>query len=64
MNEEISKIYKQLGPFDFYNGHIEDESAEEKTMSYKFDKRKSGAMYRGEVGSQTGKPDGKGFKVF
>ena len=33
-------------------------------MQEKFDKRKSGAMYRGEFNSITGKPDGRGFKIF
>lgn len=63
MNNEILQIYKQLGPFDFYTEVIE-EDLEEKSMIDKFDKRKSGALYRGEIGSQSGKPDGRGFKVF
>lgn len=53
-NNEIIKIYKQLGPFDFYSEgakpHTEiEESSESKAYSDRFDKRKSGAMYRGEI---------------
>lgn len=33
-------------------------------MVDRFDTRKSGNMYRGEIGSQSGRPDGIGFKVF
>ena len=36
-NESISKIYKQLGPFDFYMEKIDDEMQENKTLSMKFD---------------------------
>ena len=47
------------------NGEEDDESSViEKTMSMNFDKRRSGAMYRGEYSSQTDKPDGRGFKIF
>jgi hypothetical protein len=64
MNEDIAKIYKKLGPFDFYSEKIDDDTQEEKTMVHRLDKRKSGAMFRGELGSQSGRPDGKGFKIF
>lgn len=37
------------------------ESREEQVQ---FEKRKSGAQYRGEVLITNGRPDGKGFKVF
>ena len=48
-----------------FNEEEEEESSViEKTMSMTFDKRKSGAQYRGEYSSQTDKPDGRGFKVF
>lgn len=60
-----------LGPFNFKATFEEEEdedganeNADEKTMSMNFDKRKSGAEYRGEYSSQTDKPDGRGFKVF
>ena len=49
MNEQISKIYKQLGPFDFYSQKIDEDSLDVKTMVDKFDKRKSGANFRGEI---------------
>jgi hypothetical protein len=30
----------------------------------KFDKRKTGTLFRGEISGVTGKPDGKGIKIF
>lgn len=44
MNEEISKLYKQLGPFDYYSAMTnEEEEAEVKTLCDKFETRRSGA---------------------
>jgi len=73
-NEQIAKIYRQLGPFDYYQDSIPGMSleditggsipSEQRSIVEKFDKRKSGAMFRGEVNSATGKPDGKGIKVY
>eukprot|EP00347_Sterkiella_histriomuscorum_P012972 403366506 len=63
-NPDISKVYKQLGPFDYYTEKIDEETAETKTLVGKFDTRKSGTQFRGEISSITGKPDGKGIKVF
>lgn len=69
-NSEIIRIYKQLGPFDFYSDgtkpHLVDgeEGSETKAFADRFDKRKSGAMYRGEVSSHSNKPEGKGIKIF
>jgi hypothetical protein len=61
-----------MGPFDFYHnlggGEEMDLTAtaggEPKTMNDRFDRRKSGAMFRGEINPASGKPDGKGIKVF
>lgn len=43
---------------------IDEESADTKTMVSKFDTRKTGTMFRGEISSISGKPDGKGIKIF
>ena len=43
---------------------VEEDLADVKTMSMKFDKRKSGTQFRGEVSTITGKSDGKGIKIF
>jgi hypothetical protein len=43
---------------------VEEDLAETKTLVNKFDKRKSGTQFRGEISSITGKPDGKGIKIF
>lgn len=64
MNEQIAKLYKQLGPFNFFSEKIDDEISETRSTINQFDKRKSGAQYRGEIDSQTNKPDGMGFKVY
>jgi len=53
-----------LGPFDFYSQGGIDEDVEEKSMIDKFESRRSGTQFRGEIGSQSGKADGRGFKVF
>lgn len=73
-NDSISRIYRKLGPFDYYQDSIPGMSLEELTggsitneqrsIVEHFDKRKSGAMYRGEINQNTGKPDGKGIKVY
>ena len=75
-NMRIAEIYNQLGPFN-YSAHKEDKDGDEddsrsegtqdnieRVPQYEFIKRKSGAMYRGEVLSHNNRPDGKGFKVF
>jgi hypothetical protein len=46
---------------DLTGGSITNE---QRSIVERFDKRKSGAMYRGEVNQNTGKPDGKGIKVY
>jgi hypothetical protein len=67
-NEVVAKIYKQLGPFDFYHDQgkmgNEDSSADQRSMSERFEKRRSGAIYRGEISQTTGKPEGKGIKIY
>lgn len=63
-NVEIARIYKQLGPFDFYLEKIEEDLAEQKAMIAKFDKRKTGTLFRGEINTISGKPDGRGIKIF
>lgn len=62
-NDMVKLIYKQLGPFDYFK-EKGDEDVEEKSLIDKFDTRRSGNMFRGEIGSTTGKPDGKGMKIF
>jgi hypothetical protein len=67
------KIYKMLGPFDFYQepsnkldqttGGGTDEN-DSKSMQDRFDMRRSGAMFRGEISQNTGKPEGRGIKIF
>lgn len=65
MNESIAKIYKNLGPFNFFLQKAENEElADTKTMIKNFEKRKTGTLFRGEINSQSEKPDGKGFKIF
>lgn len=68
-SEEITRIYKMLGPFDFFAPgakiDVDDTAANEaKAVIETFDKRRSGALFRGEVNSQTNKPEGKGIKIF
>ncbi|CDW89554.1 UNKNOWN [Stylonychia lemnae] len=63
-NEAIAKIYKQLGPFDFYMEKIDEDLLENKTLVNKFDQRKSGTIFRGEINNISGKPDGRGIKIF
>lgn len=73
-NKEIIKIYKQLGPFDFFQegapkiDPLDDAAAaqggESRSLQERFDKRRSGAVYRGEVNTQTNKPEGRGIKIF
>lgn len=46
---------------DLTGGSITNE---QRSIVERFDKRKSGAMYRGEINQNTGKPDGKGIKVY
>ncbi len=73
-NDSIARIYRQLGPFDYYQDSVpgvilEDLTGgsipnEQRSIVERFDKRKSGAMYRGEINHTTGKPDGKGIKIY
>jgi len=53
LNENVKQIYKQLGPFDYFQEKQldDDDEMEEKTMQERFDTRRSGNMYRGEIGS-------------
>jgi hypothetical protein len=60
--DEIKWAYEAAGPFDFIKGE-EDDIEEERQVLDKFEIRKSGNQYRGQV-NMGGKPDGKGFKVF
>lgn len=75
-NMRIAEIYNQLGPFN-YSAYKEEKEGDEdddrsqgsqenneRVPQYDFIKRKSGAMYRGEVLQHNNRPDGKGFKVF
>lgn len=51
-NDMIMKIYKQLGPFDFFQEPAKLDATDElseKSMQERFDKRRSGAMFRGEL---------------
>lgn len=67
-NDPIRKIYRQLGPFDFYleipGIKAETDENIEKTLTEKFEERRSGAMFRGEISNATGKPEGRGIKIF
>lgn len=66
-NKAIVKIYKQLGPFDFYQNGFKvesDEASDMKAMQEKYEKRRSGAMFRGEISQTSGKPEGRGIKIF
>jgi hypothetical protein len=77
-NENIARIYNLLGPFDYSKWKdeaLEDDNkpllsddeadfAERRMPQEHFEKRRSGAMYRGDVLSANRRPDGKGFKVF
>ena len=77
-NEQIARIYSLLGPFDYslwrdealededqpYLSDEEEDKEERRMPQEHFEKRRSGAMYRGEVLSTNRRPDGKGFKVF
>ena len=77
-NEQVARIYNLLGPFDYSKWRDEaledadqpllsddEDNTEERRMPQEgFAKRRSGAMYRGEVLAANGRPDGKGFKVF
>lgn len=70
-NHDVEKVYRILGPFDFYvkreDGDLK-ELLEPDTQRY-FDhnwtvRKKSGNKYRGEVLPDNQHPDGRGFKVF
>jgi|TARA_B110000285_G_C15022603_1_gene562397 hypothetical protein len=74
-NEHIKHIYELLGPFDYskwkdealenQSAKLSDDDDEERRMPQEdFEKRRSGASYRGDVLSVNRRPDGKGFKVF
>lgn len=70
-NYDVAKVYKTLGPFDFF-AKKDDEDLKElmnfqstRVMEDKFQIRKrSGNKYRGEIYPENDKPDGRGFKVF
>ena len=73
-NEKIADIYKMLGPFDFNAWEPEQDQnpvpegsddviENPREMNLFWDTRKSGAMFRGELMSETKRPDGRGFKV-
>ena len=68
-NEKIQKVYKILGPVDFYmkkDSQLKDAIEEEanRTMQTHFlNKKRSGNKYRGET-TDTGDADGWGFKIF
>ena len=61
----VKDIYNVLGPFD-HHAHCaaDDELDSQRTMKDDFEGRRSGARYRGQVSSQSLKPDGIGFKVY
>ena len=56
-NEYVAKIYKQLGPFDYYQDgartELDDPTSggptDQKNFVDRFDKRKSGTVFRGEL---------------
>ena len=79
LNENIKKIYELLGPLNFdiqpppsFPSFYEEEEIQKhldqiqnrRDFQMYFEKRKSGAQYRGQVIAANARPDGKGFKVF
>lgn len=75
-NPKLREIYKLMGPFDFFqfkaletdqedeSAHLDSEDGNKRDLQVHFEKRRSGANYRGEVSTSSGRPDGMGFKVF
>lgn len=60
---EVKAVYKALGPFDFTCEEENEFEEQERTMQDKFESRRSGNNYRGQINGNN-RPDGKGFKVF
>jgi len=60
---EVKQAYSTLGPFDFTVQATDEFSEDERTLVEKFETRRSGNMFRGQVNAQ-GRPDGTGFKLF
>jgi hypothetical protein len=52
-NPKIASVYKQLGPFDYYQdgvkNDIEGDGTEQKSLMDRFEKRKTGTQFRGEI---------------
>ena len=79
-NDKIAEIYSLLGPLDYsqytepkeddsprYDARAggSDDSFEEKRVPVTdFEKRRSGAIYRGNVLTTNNRPDGPGIKIF
>jgi hypothetical protein len=65
-DETVKDIYRSIGPFDhFEHRNVDDDDLDtQRFLRLDFDKRKSGALYRGQVSIETTKPDGMGFKVY
>lgn len=64
-DERVKDIYRTLGPFDHWEHYnADDDMGEERSMTLEFDKRKSGAAYRGQVHVDTLRPDGFGIKIY
>lgn len=75
----LAQVYEKMGPLNFFvfdkyelpDFWLEQEKEnelkkmmDERFMQKELKERKSGAIYRGEIFIATGKPDGRGFKVF
>ena len=64
-DERVKDIYRTLGPFDHWEHfNPDDDMGEERSMTLEFEKRKSGAAYRGQVHVDTLRPDGFGIKIY
>ena len=64
-DEHVKDIYRKLGPFDHYSDRcLESSNEATRSLRLDFDRRKSGALFRGQASNLTNKPDGVGFKVY
>ncbi len=62
-DELVKDVYKKLGPFDHFEFNNKEEEIGQKNLRLDFDRRKSGALYRGQSNANE-RPDGFGFKVY
>ena len=46
-DELVKDVYKKLGPFDHFEFNNKEEEIGQKNLRLDFDRRKSGALYRG-----------------